>query len=325
MGNIPSGGWACHPPIAFGRLPGVLKQRLLLGPVLIAALLGVFALDEWLAGAAVPGFLSGAMGGRERLPPGLALFVAALAILPVAAHELAKILRNNGVRATKRITTLAGAAGLVVSCTVPTGTDAVHAVALVSTAAMLVLISALLYYSRRQVVEGVVAAAGGAMLAFVYLGLMLGFILALRREHSAWVVLGLLLVTKSCDIGAYFTGRAIGRHRLIPWLSPGKTWEGLFGGVAASAVVGAALAWLSGGSSGGAHLSWGVGAAVGACLGLVGQAGDLAASLLKRDAGLKDSSRALPGFGGVLDVIDSPLLAAPAAYWLLLLASNRAS
>ncbi len=315
---------ACRPVIVFGRLPGVLKQRLLLGPVLIAALLGVFALDEWLAGAAVPGVLSGAMGGRERLPPGLALFVAALAILPVAAHELAKILRNNGVRATKRITTLAGAAGLVVSCTVPTGTGAVHAVALVSTAAMLVLMASLLYYSRRQVVEGVVAAAGGALLAFAYLGLMLGFILALRREHSAWVVLGLLLVTKACDIGAYFTGRAIGRHRLIPWLSPGKTWEGLIGGVAASAALGSGLAVLTEGGRGGVWLTWAEGAAIGACLGLVGQAGDLTASLLKRDAGLKDSSRALPGFGGVLDVIDSPLLAAPAAYWLLLVLGHRA-
>ena len=264
------------------------------------------------------------LGLREHWPAGLALFAAAMVILPIAAYELARILANNGVRTSKKILWLASATGLVVFGVTPSDAPAGQAVAVVATAAVLVLIASLLYASRGHTVEGVVAAAGGAMLAFVYLGLSFGFILALRREHSAWVVLGVLLVTKGCDIGAYFTGVAVGRHKLIPWLSPGKTWEGLIGGVAASAGLGALGGWLSGSLPiADMRLSLAQGAIVGACLGLVGQAGDLLASLLKRDAGLKDASKALPGFGGILDVIDSPLLAAPAAYWLLHLLGHR--
>jgi phosphatidate cytidylyltransferase len=148
----------------------------------------------------------------------------------------------------------------------------------------------------------------------------------LVKDYSGWVMLGVVLITKCYDIGAYFTGRFFGRHKLIPWLSPGKTWEGLAGGVAASALAGIAAAYLA------AHtdtkllpITWWQGSLIGAVFGLIGQAGDLVASLLKRDAGLKDYSRALPGFGGIMDVADSPLLVAPVAYWLLLLFSASAA
>jgi phosphatidate cytidylyltransferase len=117
---------------------------------------------------------------------------------------------------------------------------------------------------------------------------------------------------KSTDIGAYFGGRALGRHKLIPWLSPGKTWEGLVCGVLTAGLVGALLArWI--------HLPtfplpWWKGFVFGMVIGGIGQLGDLLESLMKRDAEVKDSGKLIPGFGGVLDVIDSPLLAAPFAY-----------
>jgi phosphatidate cytidylyltransferase len=150
---------------------------------------------------------------------------------------------------------------------------------------------------------------------------MIGFLLALRREHSAWWIVGILLTTKACDTGAYFTGRAIGRHKMIPWLSPGKTWEGLAGGIAFAALVGgllalASLSWL--GSSDQVPI-W-LGVTCGVVFAIVGQFGDLTMSLLKRGAGLKDSSHVLPGLGGVLDVIDSPLMVAPVAFWIFELA-----
>jgi len=175
----------------------------------------------------------------------------------------------------------------------------------------------MVFYSRKQSVEGVVAATGGTLMAFVYLGLMFGFLLAIRRHHSVWTVLWVLLVTKSCDIGAYFTGRAIGRHKLIAWLSPGKTWEGLMGGLVLAAGVGALGAWLlqSRGITDGPSV--GLGAFAGVLFGCVGQAGDLMASMLKRDVGVKDSGSSLPGMGGLIDVLDSPLLVFPAAYWIL--------
>lgn len=295
----------------------MLKYRLLLGPVLIAALLGVFALDSWIEGAPAPGWLSPILLGRDAFPPGVAMFLLALAISPLASYELVNILRANGITASKRATWLATALGLVVSIAIPVDLGGALGASIVASVAAFVLVGALMFYSRKKTVEGVVAAAGGTLFAFVYLGLLFGFLLAIRREHSAWLVLTVLLLTKSCDIGAYFTGRAIGRRKLIPWLSPGKTWEGLGGGVALATGLGVLAAWLSQQTE---HvesfLLW-QGAVVGAVLALVGQLGDLLASLLKRDAGIKDSSSVLPGFGGVLDVIDSPLLAGPAAFWLL--------
>ena len=295
----------------------MLRYRLSLGPVLIALLLGVFWADAALEGASVPSPLRPLLLGREAFPPGAAMFALAMLISPLASAELAAILRANGVTASKRAMWFATFLGLVVSCVVPTDISGALGGAIVASAAAFVLVGSLIFYSRKKTVEGVVAAAGGTLLAFAYLGLLFGFLLAIRREHSAWVVLAILLITKSCDIGAYFTGRTIGRHKLIPWLSPGKTWEGLAGGVALATALGVLAAVLSQRAEWTSSYAIWQGALLGATLALVGQLGDLLASLLKRDAGIKDSSSVLPGFGGVLDVIDSPLLAAPAAFWLL--------
>jgi len=303
----------------------VLRYRLLLGPVLIALVIGILWADEALDRAAVPPALADLFGGRATFPPGIGLFLLALGASPIAAYELARILRANGIGASNILTWIAAVAGLLVSCLVPSSLAAPRAVMIVATAAGAVLVMAILYASRGKTVEGVVASCGGTLFSFVYLGLLFGFVLALRREHSAWVVLWVILVTKSSDIGAYFTGRAIGRHKMIPWLSPGKTWEGAVGGVGLATIVGAAGAGLV--PMPGDHpglMPW-QGAILGASLAVVGQCGDLVASLLKRDAGLKDSSRALPGFGGMLDVIDSPLLAAPVAYWLLIAFASAAT
>lgn len=295
----------------------MLRYRLLLGPVLIAFLLGVFWADAALQRTAVPHWLAPLVLGRQTFPPGLAMFALALAISPLASYELVNILRANGVTASKRAAWLATTLGLAVSCVIPTDIAGSLGAAIVASVAAFVLVGSLMFYSRKKTVEGVVAAAGGTLFAFAYLGLLFGFLLAIRREHSAWLVLAVLLITKSCDIGAYFTGRAVGRHKLIPWLSPGKTWEGLVGGVAFATALGALAAWLSTRTPDIDDYALWQGATLGAALALIGQLGDLLASLLKRDAGIKDSSSVLPGFGGVLDVIDSPLLAGPAAFWLL--------
>lgn len=290
-----------------------------LGPALILALVGVLWLDGVLDRTQITGWLSTLFGGRATLPPGMAILACSLALSPLASNELTHILRHNGVPASRRIMWTASAIGIVVSCTIPETLNATHAIGLVSTLAVFVLLLSLLYHARHREAKGAAAAAGGALLSFVYLGLLFGFILAIRRHHSEWLVLVLLLITKSCDIGAFFTGITLGRRKLIPWLSPGKTWEGLIGGVLLATLLGLLAARYS-------HLNpldppfalW-EGALLGAVLALVGQAGDLIESLFKRDAGVKDSSTAIPGFGGLLDVIDSPLLAAPAAFWLLAL------
>jgi len=295
-----------------------MRNRLLLGPVMILLLLGGLFADEWLDGRPLPAGIG--YSGKTTFPPGIIVFLIVLAISILAARELASILAGKGIEASKRIMTVSAMAGLAVSALVPSSLTVTDAVAAVSTASVLVLAFAMVFYARNRTVEGVVAATGGALLSFVYLGLMFGFILAIRREHSAWILGWVLLVTKACDIGAYFTGRAIGRHKLIPWLSPGKTWEGLAGGLVLATVASVLGTW--------ALLRVGVvvgrpplvlAALPGLLFGLVGQAGDLVESVFKRDAGTKDSGRAIPGFGGVLDVLDSPLLVAPLAYWWLVL------
>lgn len=280
-------------------------------------LLAAIWLDEWVDVFPLGEFGRSLFLDRQTPPPGTILFLVAVLLSVVASRELAAIMRDKGIQASKRIVTTAAVTGLLVSCLVPVGLPGAVAAQVVSTAAVAVLLLSLAFYSRHRSVQGAVAAAGGTLLAFVYLGLMFGFLLAIRREHPAWVLLWVLLTTKACDIGAYFTGVAIGRHKLILWLSPGKTWEGLCGGVLLAAVVGWLGLWAL--QAGGVRIAgplW-AGAVAGALFGLVGQTGDLIASLFKRDAGIKDSGSVLPGFGGVLDVIDSPLLVAPLAYWWL--------
>jgi phosphatidate cytidylyltransferase len=146
-------------------------------------------------------------------------------------------------------------------------------------------------------------------LAPLYVGLPLGALawtrVALGPEALTW----LIAVIVASDSAQYYTGRLVGRHKLAPAVSPAKTVEGALGGAAAAAAAGALLApW--GLASAGA----GTGAVLGVMLAAGGMCGDLFESLLKRSAGVKDSSSLIPGHGGVLDRIDSYLFAAPLFY-----------
>ena len=146
-------------------------------------------------------------------------------------------------------------------------------------------------------------AAGGVL----YVGLPALALVWLRGEvpgglqHLIW----LFLVIWATDICAYLVGRSVGGPKLAPTISPGKTWSGLMGGVAGAGLVGA----LAATGLGAGH--W-FAAAVGACLAVIGQAGDLFESSLKRRAGVKDSGHLIPGHGGLLDRIDGLVFAAPA-------------
>jgi phosphatidate cytidylyltransferase len=191
-----------------------------------------------------------------------------------------------------------------------------------------VLIAFLVEMARFQPSAQTTEANGGvvirmALLAWMtaYLGLLPSFLAQLRWLDGAQVykpVTALALaifVPKCCDIGAYFTGRLLGRHPMSPILSPKKTWEGLAGGLLLSAGVAVAINRLpSVPALRGGDLS---AAGFGLVVGGIGALGDLAESLIKRDCRRKDASRVVPGFGGVLDVVDSIVFAAPVAYcWL---------
>ena len=298
----------------------MLKHRLIVGPILIALLLVLVWADDALDRVTLEGVWQTLFRGKEHPPRGLLLFTFGLAIMPLAARELAEVFRRNHIMTHVWLTTVAAMLGFTLSYSIPYELESPKSIAIVTTGMFGVFILSLLTFSRNKNVEGVVAAAGAVVFAMIYLGLMLGFLLALRRWHSAWWIVGIILTTKACDIGAYFTGRAIGRHKMIPWLSPGKTWEGMLGGIALATVVGVGMAALS-------QLLpreqdqlplW-IGGVCGIAFAIVGQLGDLTMSLLKRGAGMKDSSQLLPGMGGVMDVLDSPLMVAPVAYWLLML------
>jgi phosphatidate cytidylyltransferase len=156
--------------------------------------------------------------------------------------------------------------------------------------------------------DGALANCGISCFSLLYLGLLGAFVLGIRIDEGPWAFLMFMFVVKSSDIGAYTFGKLFGKHRLSPRVSPKKTWEGLAGAVAAAALVSMVFAaafdiikvWLA--------------PIFGACMAVTGQLSDLAESMLKRDAQQKDSSNRVPGFGGILDVIDSLLFAAPVAY-----------
>lgn len=128
----------------------------------------------------------------------------------------------------------------------------------------------------------------------------------LHGEHPLWLV-GLLLLIWAADIGAYAVGKTLGQHRLAPNISPGKTWEGLIGGILCATLLMTATVWYSALS----HPPWPVLIGVIGIICLISIGGDLLVSLLKRHAGSKDTGHILPGHGGLMDRIDSLCAAAP--------------
>ena len=169
----------------------------------------------------------------------------------------------------------------------------------------------------------------------LYVGLPMALLVALRAMNApthgaSWGLAALLttiIVTKSTDAGAYFTGKAFGRHKLVPRLSPGKTIEGAIGGITTATIVAfLCLKWLFPWFAGPtpddapppsiallASPFWGA-IALGPILAVSGMIGDLAESLVKRDSGAKDSGNLLPGLGGVWDVTDSLIAAVMPAF-----------
>lgn len=147
----------------------------------------------------------------------------------------------------------------------------------------------------------VVALAGLVILPLAWLT----FAHVLKTDaFGAWWALYLFVVVAAADVGAYFVGRRFGRRKLARQVSPGKTWEGLFGGLALVALVSLAAAWWFGVAPPGI-------AALSLVVAAVSVVGDLGISMLKRSIGLKDTGQLFPGHGGVLDRIDSLLAALP--------------
>ena len=161
---------------------------------------------------------------------------------------------------------------------------------------------------RRNPLEDAAVTVAG----MVWMGLLAFAILIALGPRPVAFILFLVFLVAANDIGAYFVGRAFGRHQLSPIISPTKTWEGLIGGLVASLVVASILttfpAWEPIGIA--------KGLVAGALVGLVAPIGDAAESMIKRSLGVKDMGSVLPGHGGMLDRIDGFLFAVPVIYFL---------
>jgi len=283
----------------------MLRWRLLLGAVLIAALVGLCWFD-WHAAR-----------------PGFVLLPLAVVAALLAAGELLAMFRKRGhdplawvVYSGVLLTVLAAAApGLWPA--LPLGELGWLPCGLVA-GLLLALMGEMRRYdgARHSTVN-----LSLAVFAVLYVGGLVGFLVALRLvgggdgKLGMFALVSLIAVVKMSDVGQYTVGRLFGKHKLAPSISPGKTWEGVLGG----AVFACVAAWLM--------TAWAAQRMLGApltakapiiqyalALTAAGIVGDLAESMLKRDAGVKDSSEWMPGFGGVLDLLDSLLVAAPVGY-----------
>lgn len=295
----------------------MLRWRLTLGTLLIAALIALCWLDHRAA------------------TPGVWLMPLALVLSVLGSHELLSLLAARGLRPLPWL--IQGGSLLIVGSNLATigwPENRLGALGWPFAAFALGVVAAFAGEMRRYERPGeVMERLALAVFGMAYVGVLLSFVVQLWlldllpgiRPGGPWGVpalVSLVIVVKMCDTGAYTAGRLFGRHKMAPVLSPGKTIEGAIGGLA-FAVMGAWLAfgWLIPSMAspiGGSYL-WVRWTLFGLLVGATGMLGDLAESLIKRDVGRKDSGAWVPGFGGVLDILDSILIGAPVAYlcWVL--------
>ncbi len=291
----------------------MLRTRIIFGSLLAAGLLGLFLLDGYLA--------------RQYDVHWSPVFFAVVGLIIVGGvHEMAALMRCRGWRIHQGLVLAASLAmPAAAAYTRATGRPLLwHAGPLTVTPAMavtagftmlVVLAETVRAWWRRPGSEAL-ASLGGNLLIFAYMGILSLSLMAIRfidRPDGLHCLLVSLAVIKSSDVGAYVTGKAIGRTKMVPRLSPNKTVEGCVGGfvLAVAASLGLGLPLLG--------LPWYLLVVFALVVGVFAMLGDLAESLMKRSAGVKDSGHGLPGFGGLLDVIDSVVLGAPVAYLLLVL------
>jgi phosphatidate cytidylyltransferase len=296
----------------------MLGTRVLSGLSLIAVLLGVLYLDEWLA----PWF-----------PLWIIFSVLALS---AAATELVGLLAASGCRPSLN-SVLGGVTAIVVANWVPhlaeslterttasMDTEPVDAIAVLSWPLLTfvgVLMVSFLVQSVQFVRPGrTMATIAGTVLVIAYVGLLGSFIIQMRwlegSHHGMVPILLLIATAKGADTGAYSVGRLVGRHKLWPSLSPNKTVEGAIGGMIFAVICALLVRLVARFLFAPLALGWLPTVGYGLLVGLAAQLGDLMESMIKRDSQRKDASSAVPGFGGVLDVLDSLLFAGPVSYAL---------
>lgn len=227
-------------------------------------------------------------------------------VVTLAAVEVFAVLRRAGYRPA----TLLGLTATV-SLLLAAYNEGESAIPLVMA---LVVVTSFLWYLFDVVKARPTVNVAATVFGFMWVGFLGGFVallLGLPNRHGIAALLGGILCTVAYDVGALFFGSQMGSRPLMPEISPNKTVEGLFGGVAASIIIGALFGAM-------VH-PWSVkhGFVLGIVVGVMAPLGDLAESMIKRDIGIKDMGTILPGHGGVLDRFDALLFVLPATYYLV--------
>lgn len=294
----------------------MLRTRVLTGVLIVAALVVVLYVDQGLAPRFPLWFLVSAllMGASARELSGLLSNTPARPDARVVAGGLLAILAANWLPHLAAACPTHDRVSAIMS--EPFGSIGVLAWPFLSftVVVMAAFVAESLRFERPG---GAVASIAGTILVVAYVGLLGTFIVQMRWlegcRHGLIPLAMLIATAKGADVGAYTVGRLMGRRKLWPALSPNKTVAGGVGGLAFAA-LGALVVEGIARHLGLTALGWIGAVAFGLVVGITAQLGDLMESMVKRDCGQKDASAVVPGFGGVLDVLDSLLFAAPVAY-----------
>jgi phosphatidate cytidylyltransferase len=286
----------------------MLKYRLLFGTIMMVGFTGLLLLDGYLDGS-----LTDAMAGTGILSVQGSILAAIIMLLVIPAQfEISNLAKKTGAVIFKPITIIFSVlfAGAWYFRQFHPHPLQFHLYYMLSVSAFAVL-AVFLYQGRLFGTKGTIVNCSASLFSIFYLGFLSSFVLGIRVEFGLWPMLMAIIVVKSSDIGAYTIGRLFGKHKFAPVISPGKSWEGIAGAAGFAIIVAMLFAHFA------EIMTWPQAILFGAAFAYLGQLGDLAESMLKRDAAEKDSSESVPGFGGVLDIIDSPLVTAPLAYAFL--------
>ncbi|MEO5534911.1 MAG: phosphatidate cytidylyltransferase [Pseudolysinimonas sp.] len=252
--------------------------------------------------------------------PGLdwMFMIIAAALIGTAVFELSSALRFAGRDVPRAASTVVGV-GLV-PLAFFFGIDGLWVGLLVGVAIVtLWRFAELLRPGHRTGARSLVADIGAGAFVQVYVGFLASlYVVLVGLDGGEWWTLASITIVVMTDIGAYAAGLTLGRHKLAPTISPGKTWEGFAGSIVVAVICGILVTWIIPALG----VPWWVGAIMGVLLALVGTMGDLTESLIKRDLGVKDISTWLPGHGGFLDRLDSMLPAAAVAYGIYVVVTS---
>ena len=277
----------------------MLKYRLLFGTLMTVSFTAVVIFDGWMDGS-----LTTSMADKPVQATFLCILIALLVIL--AQLEFSKLAAVKNLKIFTPISIIASI--LFATCWYWPQVVEISPLIYLLLLSAFSLLALLLYQYIRYGTSAVLANCGANYFSIIYLGLLSAFCVAIRIDFGLWPLLMFIFVVKSSDIGAYTIGSPFGKRKFSPKISPGKTWEGMAGAVAIAMIVAILFAVSCG------IMVWWLALIFGFCFAFIGQFGDLAESMIKRDAEQKDAADKVPGFGGILDIVDSPLVAAPFAY-----------